>query len=178
MISYLRVENFAVVEKVEMDFSTKLNILTGETGTGKSLLIDALTLLLKKKVYKNYYRDPNRKIIVEVMFSSEGEESVLKREVYGPNKQKSLSYVNGNMVPFVQLQEIAKKYLNIYGQNEHVFLLNIPNHLLFLDHFSKNHQLLNRLSTIYRDLKKVKGELADLEEKNRKAAEQLDYINF
>ena len=112
------------------------------------------------------------------MFTIEGEESVLKREVSGQNKYKSLSYVNGNMVPFVQLQEIAEKCLNIYGQNEHVFLLNTNNHLLFVDHFSKNHQLLNRISTIYRALKKVKGELADLEEKNRKAAEQLDYINF
>ena len=58
MLSYLRVENFAVVEKVEIDFSADLNILTGETGAGKSILIDAITLFLKKKVPENSLREP------------------------------------------------------------------------------------------------------------------------
>lgn len=178
MLSYLRVENFAVVEKVELDFSKNLNILTGETGTGKSLLIDALTLFFRKKVYKNYFRDPSKKIIVEAMFFGENEEFTLRREINNAAKQKSISYLNGNMVPFVKLQEKSEELLNIYGQNEHVFLLNPSNHLLFLDNFSRNQQILKTISGIYKDLKKLKTELDDLEEKNRKAFEKLDYINF
>jgi DNA repair protein RecN (Recombination protein N) len=123
MLSRLRVENFAVVEKVEIDFSPHLNIFTGETGAGKSILIDAISLFLKKRISDNAIRSGKDKLIVEALFSKHDEEFVLKREI---GKNKSVSFINGEMVPFTVLKEKAENLLNIYGQNEHIFLLQPP----------------------------------------------------
>lgn len=175
MLSYLRVENFAVVEKVELDFSVNLNVLTGETGAGKSILIDAITLFLKKKVPGNITRNPEAKLLVEAMFSRNDEEYVFKREV---NNGRSLCFINGQIVPFVQLKEKAETLLNIYGQHEHTFLLNPANHRSFLDNFCKNQELLQDMTRCYKELKKLISELEELKEKGKKAYEKIDFINF
>ena len=81
MLSYLKVENLAVVEKVGLDFSPHLNILTGETGAGKSILIDAIMLLLNKKTPADIIRGGKEKLTVEALFCRGDEETVLRREV-------------------------------------------------------------------------------------------------
>ena len=80
MLSYLKVENLAVVEKVDLDFSPHLNILTGETGAGKSILIDAIMLLINKKTPPNIVRNGKAKLTVEALFVQQDEEIILKRE--------------------------------------------------------------------------------------------------
>lgn len=175
MLSYLKVENFAVVEKSEIDFSKNLNIFTGETGTGKSLLIDAISIFLKKRIPENLIRDVENKLIVEAMFIEKNDEFVLRREV---NKGKSLSYINGKLVPFVKLEEKIVHLINIYGQNEHVFLLNTSNHRVFLDTFSKNNELLIKIEEVSKQLKRLLKDLNELKEKNKQVNEKTDFINF
>lgn len=175
MLSYLKVENFAVVEKSEIDFSKNLNIFTGETGTGKSLLIDAISIFLKKRIPENLIRDVENKLIVEAMFIEKNDEFVLRREV---NKGKSLSYINGKLVPFVKLEEKIVHLINIYGQNEHVFLLNTSNHRVFLDTFSKNNELLIKIEEVSKQLKRLLKDLNGLKEKNKQVNEKTDFINF
>ncbi len=175
MLEYLKVENFAVVEKVELNFSPHLNILTGETGAGKSILIGAVNHFLNKKVAETAIRGENNTLVVEAVFSRKDEEFILKREV---NKKKSLCYVNGDLVPFVQLKEIAENLLNIYGQNEHVFLLNPANHRIFIDEFCQDQHLLDRLAERYNRLKALIAGLEELKRKGEKAAETLDFIRF
>jgi DNA repair protein RecN (Recombination protein N) len=175
MLSYLKVENFAVVEKSEIDFSKNLNIFTGETGTGKSLLIDAISIFLKKRIPENLIRDVENKLIVEAMFIEKSDEFVLRREV---NKGKSLSYINGKLVPFVKLEEKIVHLINIYGQNEHVFLLNTSNHRVFLDTFSKNNELLIKIEEVSKQLKRLLKDLNGLKEKNKQVNEKTDFINF
>lgn len=175
MLEYLKVENFAVVEKVELNFSPHLNILTGETGAGKSILIGAVNHFLKKKVTETAIRGENNTLIVEAMFTQNDEEFILRREV---NKKKSLCYINSSLVPFVQLREKAENLLNIYGQNEHVFLLNPSNHRIFLDEFCRNFQRLNRLADSFERLKVLIDQLEQLKRKGDKAAETLDFIYF
>ena len=175
MLEYLKVENFAVVEKVELNFSPHLNILTGETGAGKSILIGAVNHFLKKKVTETAIRGDNNTLIVEAMFTQKDEEFILRREV---NKKKSLCYINSSLVPFIQLKEKAETLLNIYGQNEHVFLLNPSNHRIFLDEFCRNLQQLNRLAESFERLKVLIDQLEQLKRKGDKAAETLDFINF
>jgi DNA repair protein RecN (Recombination protein N) len=169
------VENFAVVEKVEINFSPHLNILTGETGAGKSILIGAVNHFLKKKVAGTAIRGENNTLVVEAMFTQKDEEFILRREI---NKKKSFCYINGTLVPFVQLKGKAENLLNIYGQNEHVFLLNPFNHRIFLDEFCQNHHLLNRLAESFERLKLLINELEQLKRKGEKAAETLDFIHF
>jgi DNA repair protein RecN (Recombination protein N) len=175
VLDYLKVENFAVVEKVELNLSPHLNILTGETGAGKSILIGAVNHFLKKKVAETAIRGEDNTLVVEAMFTQKDEEFIHRREV---NKKKSLCYINGSLVPFVQLREKAENLLNIYGQNEHVFLLNPTNHRVFLDEFCQNHQRLNRLAESFEQLKVLINELEELKRKGVKAAETLDFINF
>ncbi len=175
MLDYLKVENFAVVEKVEVEFSDGFNVLTGETGTGKSILIGSVNHFFKKKVTESTIRGENKKLIVEALFSEGDDEFVLRREV---SRNKSQAFINDKLVPFAQLKEKAEGLFNIYGQNEHVFLLNPSNHRLFLDEFCQNQNLLNRLSENYGRLKKTVNQLDDLKKTNERAAEELDYINF
>ncbi len=158
-----------------MNFSPNLNILTGETGAGKSILIDAITLLFKKNVPEGTIRGENNKLVVEAMFTRGDEEFALRREVEG---SKSLCFLNGRMVPFAQLKEMAEGLLNIYGQNEHTFLLNPANHRLFLDKFSQNQDLLARISAVYEALKTHIKELQELEQQEKTAKEKLDFISF
>ena len=175
MLTYLKVENLAVVEKSEIDFSKNLNIFTGETGAGKSLLIDAISIFLKKRVPENLVRDKENKLIVEAMFTQGNDEFVLSREV---DKRKSLSYLNGKLVPFVKLKEKIVRLLTIYGQNEHVFLLNTSNHRVFLDKFSKSGEVLKEIEEFSKQLKRSLKELNELKEKNKQVNEKIDFINF
>ena len=89
MLDYLRVENFAVVEKVEVQFSEGLNVLTGETGAGKSILIGAVNHFFDRKTNENSIRGEDNKLIVEAMFSQNDEEFVLRREVTHKKSQAS-----------------------------------------------------------------------------------------
>lgn len=158
-----------------MNFSPRLNVLTGETGAGKSILIGAVNHFLQKKVPGTAIRGENNKLVVEAMFSRGDDEFILRREV---NQKKSFCYINGGLVPFVQLKEKAEGLLNIYGQNEHIFLLNPTNHRVFLDEFCRNRDLLNRMAESYERLQALINQLDELEGKGKKAGEILDFINF
>ncbi len=175
MLSYLRVENLAVVEKAGLDFSEHLNILSGETGAGKSILIDAILLLINKKVPANIVRHGKEKLTVEAVFVREDEEIVLKREI---SKGKSLTYLNGELVPFLHVKEKAEGLLSIYGQRDHVFLLNTANHQVFLDRFSQHGELLRALSEKCRSLRALQARRSELLAKNSQAREKIDYLEF
>lgn len=175
MLDYLRVENFAVVEKAEMHFSPHLNVLTGETGAGKSILIGAINLFLKKKVNDNTVRSDAERLIVEAMFSQGDDEFVLRREI---SRKRSVCFLNGELVPFIRLKEIAEKLLSIYSQNEHIYLLNPTNHRIYLDDYSQNHQLLLKLAQSCDQLNRLIDDLNELKSKEDKAGETLDFINF
>jgi len=175
LLDYLRVENFAVVEKIELEFSGGLNVMTGETGAGKSILIGAVNHFFNKKIPESAIRGENNKLVVEAMFSQGDEELALRRET---SRKKSQAFINGQMVPFSQLKEKAENLFNIYGQNEHIFLLNPANHRLFLDEFCQNQDLLNRLALAYQHLKDTLAELAQLKKMADNAAEKLDFLGF
>ena len=175
MLSYLRVENLAVVEKATLDFSESLNILSGETGAGKSILIDAIMLLINKKTPANIVRHGKEKLTVEAVFVRADEEIILKREI---SKGKSLTYLNGELVPFLQVKEKAEGLLNIYGQKDHVFLLNTANHQIFLDQFSQTGDLLKAMAEQCRLLRGMQARRNELLAKNSQAREKIDYLNF
>ncbi len=175
MLSHLKVENFAVVEKVEIDFSPHLNIFTGETGAGKSILIDAISLFLNKRISENAIRAGKDKLIVEALFTRDDDEFVLRREI---RKSKSVSYINGEMVPFYLLKEKAENLLNIYGQNEHIFLLQTGNHRMYLDRFSGNSKYLDQLSGATVALRELIHRLKDLKTQMEQLKGKLDLIGF
>ena len=175
MLSYLKVENLAVVEKIGLDFSPQLNILTGETGAGKSILIDAIMLLINKKTPANIVRNGKDKLTVEALFIQQDEEIILKREIF---QSKSLTYLNGELAPFSKVKEKAESLLNIYGQKDHVFLLNTANHQLFLDQFAQNGALLKEMAEKCRTIRGLLAKRNDLQAKNAQAKDKIDYMNF
>lgn len=178
MLTYLRVENFAVVEKAEIHFCPGLNILTGETGAGKSLLIDAIKLLIDKKIPPNSVRDKNKKLKVEAFFENSGTEFVLRREISSGSKTRSLTFLDGEAVPFPKLKEAAEYLLNIYGQNEYLFLLSSKNHLDYLDMFSDNGAVLTELGETFDDLTVMRADLEEMKEGEKNASEKMDFIEF
>jgi len=175
MLSYLKVENLAVVEKVGLDFSPNLNVLTGETGAGKSILIDAVSLLLSKKAPAALIRGGADKLTVEALFADGERETVLRREV---SRGKSLAFCDGEPVPFAQVQQAAEAQLSIYGQKDHVFLLNTANHQLYLDQFAGNGAVLEDLAEACLRVRALQARLRDLRDRQRQAQERLDYLGF
>jgi DNA repair protein RecN (Recombination protein N) len=175
MLSYLKVQNLAVVEKVDLDFSANLNILTGETGAGKSILIDAIMLLINKKTPANIVRNGKDKLTVEALFVQQDEEIILKREIA---KNKSLTYLNGELVPFAIIKEKAEGLLSIYGQKDHIFLLNTANHQIFLDQFAQNGDLLKEMTEKCRSIRGLQAKRNELQAKNMQSKEKIEYMNF
>ncbi len=175
MLEYIRVENFAVVEQSEVRFSEGLNVFTGETGAGKSILIDAISLFMNRRIADSSIRNGKEQLVVEALFTRGDEEYILRREM---SKKKSLSFLNGRLIPFDQVKALAEELLNIYGQRDHVFLLNTVNHGLYLDEFSHNDDVLDRLAAVHQRLAAASRELSELRRKNKEVKDQLDYIQF
>jgi len=175
MLSYLRVENFAVVKKVEINFSKGLNVLTGETGAGKSIIVDSISLLFKKNINPSFIRNKSEKLIVEAFFNINDEEFSLRREF---SSSRSISFIDGNAVPFSKLKKKAEDLVNIYGQNEHLFLLNQNNHVKILDQFSKLETKTDELKDIVIKINSILKNKKKLEREKKDIDEKLDYINF
>lgn len=175
MLLRLNVENLAVVEKATLDFSEKLNVLTGETGAGKSLLIDAVSLFINRKLPANIIRSGAEKVTVEALFVRGEEEYILRREA---DSARSLHFINGEMVPFPQLKETALALLTIYGQRDHVFLLNTANHAAYLDEFARHRPQLEALAAAAKAVRKRCEERRALQEMNQRTDERLEFLRF
>jgi DNA repair protein RecN (Recombination protein N) len=175
MLVYLKVQNLAVVEKVVLHFGAGFNVLTGETGAGKSILIDALSLLLSKRLPREGQRDPAQAIVVEALFSEGEEETVLRREI---NAGRSLCFVNDESVPFARLQTEAADWLNIYGQRDHLYLLESGNHLSYLDQYCGIDLPLNELKRAYDEAKGAMAVLEGVKTEARGAETRRELLGF
>lgn len=175
MLVYLKVQNLAVVEKVVLRFEEGFNVLTGETGAGKSILIDALNLLLNKRLPREGQRDPGQPIVVEALFAYGDEEMVLRREV---SSGRSLCFINNEAVPFNLLQGEAVNWLNIYGQRDHLFLLEPGNHLSYLDQFCGKELPQEELKESYEKVRSALTELNRLKEEKRGAENRRELLAF
>ena len=141
MIRSLHIKNLATIEEVELPLQAGFTILTGETGAGKSIIIDGIRLVLGEKSSPDMIRTGKKETSVEVIFpfhqaiqdykdffAEQEEEMYVQRKV--PAKGTGKAYVNGIFVPSRKLKEMGVKLVDIYGQNDHVFLLNLEYHAL------------------------------------------------
>ena len=148
MLIQLNVQNFALIEKISIDFESLLNVLTGETGAGKSIIIDAVSLLLGNRGSSEYIRDGAEKALVEGVFQIDnisGLEQyiddfdtvdnilILKREI--SRQGKNICKINEKVLPLSIFRNIGKSLINIYGQHDYQSLLEKDNHLNLLDSF-------------------------------------------
>lgn len=151
MLLAIHVKNLALIDELEVEFENHLNILTGETGAGKSIIIGSVNLALGKKMSKDMIRKGADYALVELFFKVDGEAAIIKKldalEIPAENgsivisrrmsPSRSISRINGEIVPAQTVREIASMLIDIHGQHEHQSLLYKSRHLEILDAFSK-----------------------------------------
>jgi DNA repair protein RecN (Recombination protein N) len=187
MIKSLRVRNLATIEDLTLELADGFTVLTGETGAGKSILIDAIRLLLGEKGSADYVRTGAAEASVEAVFevppgalpgpgSGEDTEILVQRQI--PAQGTGRAYVNGVLVPARTLKDAGAAVADIYGQNDHVFLLHIENHRGYLDAFCDAQALRDQVALAARELRSVLRQKEDLEARSRDRAQRLDLLAF
>ena len=153
MLRLLHIENIAVIERAEISFDKGFNILTGETGAGKSIVIDAISAILGERAYRDMVRTGASKASVQAVFSDVPSlswfeengveydtEVVIQREIHLDGK--NICRVNGTLVNVTVLRKLGTQLINIHGQHDSASLFDEENHLVFLDSFADNQSLL------------------------------------
>ncbi len=189
MLGSLRIKNLATIEDLEIRFQEGFSILSGETGAGKSIIIDGLRLLLGDKASSDLVRTGKAGATVEAIFrlppvqagsaelsSNEEGEVLIQRQIFQEGTGKA--YLNGVLVPARKLKEIGPFLVDIYGQNDHIFLLQIENHLLYLDEFLGLSGLREETARLAQDLRRLIRRKEDLETKKRERERRLDFLGF
>ena len=193
MLVELRLKNFAIIDEISINFGANLNIITGETGTGKSLIVDAINVILGDKFTADHVKSGDRQTSVEALFEVPGDcgigeklerfgigdpegELVVKR-VFNPGG-KNRVYINGSMATLGTLSEVTDGLVNMFGQHEHQSLLKKSNYLSYLDAFSKLEHEVSEYKSLYAGLVRAENELEVLRKKEREGAEKEDYLRF
>lgn len=194
MLLELNIENFVLIENVNVNFNEGFNVLSGETGAGKSIIIDAIGLALGGKSNKNYVRTGKDKAVIQIVFAFEGEKLktllneygidsedniiILNREIFGTGK--SISRINGRIVQLTFAKKIAKLLIDIHGQHEHQSLLYIENHMHMLDMFGSEVLLMNleKVKQKYSELKEYERKLQSINQNDKERERRIDLIKF
>ncbi|OGD17906.1 MAG: DNA repair protein RecN [Candidatus Aminicenantes bacterium RBG_16_63_16] len=189
MIASLRIQKLATIEDAEIRFGPGFSILTGETGAGKSIIIDGLKLILGEKASPELIRTGEKEAAVEAVFRlpggqkpsgdapfSEDGELLIQRRLAGDGTGKA--YVNGVLVPVKRLREIGQSLVDIYGQNDHVFLLQTENHRKYLDEFAGLVPLGDEVAALSQALRSLVREKGQLEMRRREREQRLDFLSF
>ena len=192
MLKTLHVKDYALIEKVDVEFDTGLNIITGETGAGKTILIDALSLLLGERASTEVVRKGADKSIVEGIFYVKGNkkvESLLKQNEidFSPEliirreislKGSNRCFVNDTPVQLFLVKELGDILVDLHGQHEHQSLLRTETHIEYLDSCGDTEDLLRTYKWLYKSLNNLTDELKELKEKEASLAEKKDLLEF
>ena len=195
MLDELRIENFAIINKLEIRFKSGLVIVTGETGAGKSIILDAIMALVGGRVDANMVRSGAERASLEAVFSipaetrseiieilkreelDEGEPFVtLGREIRGEGR--SVARVNGRSVNVSLLKELGHYLVDIHGQSEHLSLLDERSHLGLLDRYAVTQAELADYQTSYKKLTGIRRELKSLRELENESARRTELLSF
>ncbi len=189
MIKVLRVRNLATIEDLELRLDHGFTILTGETGAGKSIIIDAIRLILGEKASPDMVRTGKRDASVEAVFDTPGPpaglgglppaddgELFIQRQITDQGTGKA--YVNGVLVPARRLKDIGPELVDIYGQNDHVFLLHLDSHLRYLDDFLEAPELVRDTGRAAQELRRLVQERNGLRAREAEREQRLDFVAF
>lgn len=170
MLSLLHIENIAVIESADISFDRGFNVLTGETGAGKSIVIDAISAILGERAYRDMIRTGATKASVRAVFTDVPElmwfsengveydaETLIQREIYLDGK--NICRVNGSLVSVSTLRKLGIQLINIHGQHDSASLFDEDNHLTFLDAFADNEQLRMAYLEKYEAVSKLRREI-------------------
>ncbi len=194
MITKLTIENYAIIEHVEIDFNSGTTVITGETGAGKSIIIDALDLALGSRASKDKIRTGCDEAKIEVVFKVKQDDDLalflesekipyrneLKINRLISKDNKSLAYINDQTVTNSLLERVTKHLINIFGQHDNQALLNEKNHLELLDNLGSGSfkELKEETKKAYQQYEDKKKELVQLEAKEELKERELDLLKY
>lgn len=192
MIKFLEIQNYALIEKLRVEFDHGLNIITGETGAGKSIIVDALSLILGERAESDVVRRGAEKSVVEAVFDvtenkklkafvmendlNWSDELILRREVSA--KGQSRCFINDSPATLALLKEVGNLLVDLHGQHEHQSLLRSETHIDFLDDFGKLVGLRDEFSKIYHEAVRIRKELDELRTQGRQLQEKRALYEF
>ncbi|MEO7536311.1 MAG: DNA repair protein RecN [Ferruginibacter sp.] len=192
MLQKLQIQNYAIIEEIGIDFSANLNVITGETGAGKSILMGALSLILGERADSNTLMNKEKKCVVEGSFKAKNnkqikaflkandldmdEELMVRREI--AVNGKSRGFINDTPVNLVQLKELGSLLVDLHQQFDTLELSNNEFQREVLDALAGNTELLQEYMIVYGEYCRAKKELADLQQQQQSANAVLDYNQF
>ncbi len=189
MLSLLHIENIAVIECADISFDRGFNILTGETGAGKSIVIDAISTILGERAYRDMIRTGETKASVRAVFTGVPElswfsengvdydpETVISREVYLDGK--NVCRVNGVLVSVSILRKLGLQLINIHGQHDSASLFDEDNHLHYLDAFSENEGLRNTYSEKYEAVAELRRQIQRMTMDEGEKLRRMETLRF
>ena len=190
MLSLLHIENIAIIESADISFDAGFNVLTGETGAGKSIVIDAISAVLGERTSRELIRTGAKSALVSAVFirlprlqwledhgfDPEGEELLLQREIQGDGK--NICRVNGRPVTVAQLRELGRQLLNIHGQHDGQQLLDPACHLGYLDSFGKTEPLLTAYQQAFGKVSELRRRISSLEMDEAERERRVETLTY
>ncbi|WP_302758251.1 DNA repair protein RecN [Ligilactobacillus salivarius] len=194
MLQELSIKDFAIIDEIQISFQPKMTVLTGETGAGKSIIIDALGLLAGGRGSTEFIRKGEKKAVIQGLFTlpreantynileeygidSEDGQIILQRDLYRGGR--NICRINGMMVNLATLRKVGETLIDIHGQNEHQELMKPENHMDLLDEYDKKtSELRNQYQVVYQNYRKLKLSMEKKEADEKAWAQRLDMLNF
>ena len=176
MLRYLRIRNLAVIEQVQVEFEPGLNVLTGETGAGKSILVEAVGLLLGGRAFSDLVRTGADLAQVEAQFDDGETEVVLRREV--TSQGRSRAFIDGALVTAGALRDRSARLVELHGQHEHQVLMDPESHLTLLDAFEGLEATRAGVEEAFARVQVLRSELQALQLDERQKAARIDLLTF
>ena len=190
MLSLLHIENIAIIESADIRFDGGFNVLTGETGAGKSIVIDAIGAVLGERTSRELIRTGARSALVTAVFTGlpklrwledngfppQGEELLLQREIQGDGR--NVCRVDGRPLTVAQLRELGRQLLNIHGQHDGQQLLDPESHLDYLDCFGRTGDLLKDYQSSYQAMSEKRRQIASLEMDEAERSRRVDTLTY
>ena len=192
MLLQLNIKDFAIIDNLQITFGKGLNILTGETGAGKSIIVDAVKLILGDRASLDDIRSSKDEAVVEAMFDISSlkdiaelletsgipnEENIIIRRVIS-RSGKNRTFINNSMANLTLLQEIGSRIIDIYGQHDHQSLTKSDEHIDILDAFAGLLALRDDVAKAYREFYSIKSELDSLTADSQSLLEKQDFLTF
>ena len=189
MLSLLHIENIAVIERSDISFDRGFNVLTGETGAGKSIVIDAISAILGERAYRDMIRTGASKASVRAVFTDVPEypwfsenaveydpETIIQREIYLDGK--NVCRVNGTLVTVSILRKLGIQLINIHGQHDSASLFDEANHLTFLDDFAENGRLREDYSEKYAAVSELRRQIENRSMDESEKLRRMETLKF
>ena len=192
MLQSIHIQNYALIESLDIDFHSGFSVITGETGAGKSIILGAIGLLVGQRADIKAIKNGATKCIVEARFNvasyqlesffeeheleNEGEECILRRELYASGKSRA--FINDTPASLAQMKELGEKLIDVHSQHQNLLLNQENFQLNVLDILAHDEKELQLYKEIYSDYKKVSRELTDILEQADKNSQDEDYIRY